>query len=95
MMVFILSVTAFTSIGILVGIALWADYHKHRFDCGKRLRLRVYRAGSVRLDTQRAEISGACQFLLCPELSTAAVGRRLHDERPIAAVGNSHALRVV
>ena len=56
---------------------------------------REIRAGSVRLDTQRAEISGACQFLLCPELSTAAVGRRLHDERPIAAVGNSHALRVV
>ena len=56
---------------------------------------RDLRAGSVRLDTQRAEISGACQFLLCPELSTAAVGRRLHDERPIAAVGNSHALRVV
>ena len=58
-------------------------------------RNRGHRAGSVRLDTQRAEISGACQFLLCPELSTAAVGRRLHDERPIAAVGNSHALRVV
>ena len=53
------------------------------------------RGGSVRLDTQRAELSGCCQFLLCPELSTAAVGRRLHDERPIAAVGNSHALRVV